>query len=129
MKPFLLADAIQAYLDNLARMKQRAPGTLESKKNILTRFLAFIGNKPVHRILRDDCIAYRDTIAQLPAHASKRFPGLRLFEVLEQAKSQPDIELLSKQTVTQDLTHIGAFFSFLVEAKKYTGSIPTERLG
>lgn len=129
VKPYLLADAIHAYLDNLAHVKQRAPGTLESKKNILTRFLSFIGNKPVHTILRDDCITYRDTIAKLPAHASKRFPGLTLMEVLERAKAKPGIELLSKQTVTQDLTHIGAFFSFLVDAKKYTGPIPTVRLG
>lgn len=128
-KPYLLADAIRAYLDNLARVKQRAPGTLESKKNILTRFLGYIGNRPVHTILRDDCIAYRDTIAKLPAHASKRFPGLSLMEVLEKAKSQPGIQLLSKQTVTQDLTHIGAFFAYLIDAKRYQGTIPTERLG
>jgi hypothetical protein len=119
LKPFLLADAIPAYLDNLANVKQRSPGTLESKKKILTRFLSFIGNKPVHTILRDDCIAYRDTIAKLPAHASKRFPGMTLMEVLEQAKARPGIQLLSKQTVTQDLTHIGAFFGYLLFVESY----------
>ena len=72
---------------------------------------------------KQDCIAYRDTARKLPSNASKKYPGLSLKAVLERAKGLPAGELLAKQTINQDLTHLGHFFSWLINEGRTTGSI------
>ncbi|GMV51977.1 MAG: hypothetical protein AMXMBFR67_35200 [Nitrospira sp.] len=109
--------------DYLKHFEHRAPGTLEAKRNMLKRFLELIGDKPVGSLGKHDCIAYRDTARKLPSNASKKFPGLSLKAVLERAKGLPEGELLSKQTINQDLTHLGHFFSWLINEGRYTGSV------
>ena len=89
---------------------------------MLKRFLELIGDKPVSSISKQDRIAYRDTVRKLPSNASKKFPGLSLKAVLERAKGLPEGELLSKQTVNQDLAHLGHFFSWLINEERITGS-------
>ncbi|HQR43496.1 MAG TPA: site-specific integrase, partial [Gemmatales bacterium] len=114
--------------DYLKHFEHRAPGTLEAKRNILKRFLEVIGDRSVGSIGKQDCIAYRDTARKLPSNASKKFPGLSLKAVLERAKGLPEGELLSKQTINQDLTHLGHFFSWLINEGRTTGSNPVDGL-
>jgi integrase len=116
-----LSEAIPAYLKHI---EHRAPGTLEAKRNVLKRFLEIVTDKPVHSILKRDRIVYRDTLAKLPANAAKRFPGMPLAQVLERAKEHPKFAPLSKVTISQDLTHLITFFSWLIDEGKYTGPNP-----
>jgi integrase len=122
---FPLSDAIPAYLKH---HEHRAPGTIEAKRNVLKRFLELGGDKPVHTITKQDCITYRDTLRKLPANASKKFPGMALKDVLKRAQGWSEKDLLSKQTVNQDLTHLTHFFSWLINEGRYSGSNPVEGL-
>ena len=116
-----LSEVIPAYLKH---QEHRAPGTLEAKRNVLKRFAEIVGDKPVSMILKADCVMYRDTLRKLPANVSKRFPGLSLREAIEKAKRLPESMMLSKATINQDLTHLGHFFSWLVNEGKYTTANP-----
>lgn len=126
-----MSEAIPAYLKHF---EHRAPGTIEAKRNVLKRFLELGGDKPIHTITKQDCITYRDTIRKLPSNASKKFPGMALKDVLKRAQGDgrhpgwPEKDLLSKQTINQDLTHLTHFFSWLINEGKYSETNPVDGL-
>ena len=122
-----LSDAIPLYLKHF---DDRAPGTIEAKQNALKRFLDVVGNKPVHKIAKADCITYRDTLRKVPANLSKRFPGKTIKEALALVASKPvkSAVLLSKNTINQDLMHIGHFFGWLIDEGRRSADNPVDGL-
>ena len=127
LESLLLSDAIPLYLKHF---EDRAPGTIEAKQNALKRFLDVVGNKPVHSIVKADCIVYRDTLRKLPANLSKRFPGKTIKEALALVGSKPVKRgvLLSKDTINQDLMHIGHFFGWLIDEGRRSADNPVDGL-
>jgi integrase len=119
-----LSIVIPAYLKHFAHR----PRTVEAKRHVLKRFLQIIGDKPIHAYLQTDCLLYRDTLGQLPTNTSKRFPGLPLAEVVEWSKGLPKKDMLSKQTVNQDLRHLNHFFGHLIKEGLYPGTNPVDGL-
>jgi integrase len=122
-----LSEAIPLYLKHF---EDRAPGTIEAKQNALRRFLGVVNNKPVHTIAKADCILYRDTLRKLPANLSKRFPGRTINEALALVAHKPGKSgaLLSKNTINQDLMHIGHFFGWLIAEGKRGKDNPVDGL-
>ncbi len=108
----LLSEAMKAYQAHYAHM---APGTIKAKRAVFSRFLEIVGDKPVQSIGKKDVIAYRDTLAKVPAQATQRYPGLSIRDVIEKTKDQAHIQRISKRTVNQDLIHINALFTYLID--------------
>ena len=122
----LLSVARKAYLKDLER---RAPGTLLAKANVLARFQAILGDKELHTITAQDCLHYRDTLAKLPAHMTKRYPGKAVVRVLAETEGKEGVERLSLQTINQDLTHLRHFFGWAIaKPRHYITENPVEGL-
>jgi integrase len=122
----LLSVAGKAYLKDLER---RAPGTLAAKANVLNRFMEIVGDKDLHAITDQDCLRYRDTLAKLPAHMTKRYPGKTAAQVLAETEGKEGIERLSLQTINQDLTHLRHFFGWAIaKPRRYIVENPIEGL-
>ena len=120
-----LAQAIAKYLTH---NQHRAPATITAKQSALKRFADLIGERDVRRYVKADGIQFRDTVGQLPAHMASHYPGKSVREVLALVRKQPAIARLSKQTVNQDLVHLGHFFSWLIKEGIHPGPNPTEGL-
>jgi integrase len=113
----LLSEAMKAYQAHYAHM---APGTITAKRVVFSRFLEIVGDKPVKSIGKKDAIAYRDTLALLPAEATQRYPGLSIRDVIEKTKDQPHLQRISKRTINQDLIHMNALFTYLMDEEILT---------
>ena len=122
----VLSVATQAYLKDFER---RAPGTRTAKANVLARFRGIIGDKELHTITAQECLHYRDTLARLPAHMTKRYPGKTIAQVLKETAGREGIQRLTLQTVNQDLTHLRHFFSWsMSKPRQYITDNPIEGL-
>jgi integrase len=119
----MLSAAIPAYLAHYAH---RAPGTIEGKRSTLRRFLELIGDKPVHRITKKECVVYRDTLLKVPTHIHKRFPGKSVKDVLAMMADgtvKASIPLLTRNTANQELMHVNHFMEWLInEGKRPPGN-------
>jgi integrase len=121
-----LSVASKAYLKDFER---RAPGTRIAKANVLARFRGIIGDKEIHTITAQDCLKYRDTLAKLPAHMTKRYPGKSVARVLAEIEGKEGIEHLSLQTINQDLTHLRHFFGWAIaKPRRHITENPVEGL-
>jgi len=78
--PRTLREAANAYLTE--REARWEPKTALMQRASLDLFLALIGDKPLSALTRQDCRNARDTLAQLPANMTKRFPGMTPSQVL-----------------------------------------------
>jgi integrase len=122
----LLSEAVAAYLNHFSK---RAPKTIVSKKIVFKRFIEILGDRRVRSITKQDGILYRDTLAQLPSHMPRQFPGLSIQEVLKKTKGKTGIERISQQTVNMDLTHLNHLFAYLIDEGEYPGpQTPVRRL-
>lgn len=121
----LLSEVVPAYLKHF---EHRAPGTIEAKRSVLKRFVDLIGEKPLQAVTKQDAIAYRGMLGNLPTNASKKFPGVPLLDALKRAETMPNLERLSKQTINKDLTHLQHFFSWSIKEEKYKGANPIDGL-
>ncbi len=76
----LLSEVAPLYLKHF---EHRAPGTIEAKRSVLKRFVDLIGEKPIQAVTKQDAIAYRGMLGNLPTNASKKFPGVPLLDERE----------------------------------------------
>lgn len=118
----------EATADYLKHFNHLAKGTLRAKKATLGRFRSVMGDRLLQSIAKPECIRYRDTIGKLPLHMAKRFPGKSVAEVLAAVSKIPNVPTLSKQTVNQDLTHLGHFFAWAKNNAHYVGDNPVDGL-
>jgi len=117
-----------AVVKYLAHFQHHAPGTLSAKQAVLRRYAEVAGDRPVNAYSKQHGITYRETVGQLPAHLTKKYPGQSIVDVLALVRGKLHVPRFSKQTVNQDLTHLAHFFSWLIAEGLYSGPNPMEGL-
>jgi integrase len=73
----------------------------------LRLFVQIVGNKPIRDLSREDCRAFRDTLAKLPPNMTKRFPGKSTADVLA-LNEKP----MSAKNANKCLSVISAFLNW-----------------
>jgi integrase len=73
----------------------------------LRLFVKIVGDKPIRDLSREDCRAFRDTLAKLPPNMTKRFPGKSMADVLA-LNERP----MSAKNANKCLSVISAFLNW-----------------
>jgi integrase len=105
VSPARLSDLIQTFVSD--RRNGWEPKTLLMHSAALRLFVEIVGDRPIEDLTRDDCRAFRDTLAKLPPNMSKRFRGKSIAQVaaLNEAPMAP-------KNANKNLAVISAFLNW-----------------
>lgn len=83
--------------------------------NLYRVMVEIVGDKPARDIAKDDMRSLYRLLPQMPAHATKRYPGLTATDAIAAADADGQDERLSPKTQNDYFTHIKSLFKWAVE--------------
>lgn len=109
-----LTDAVTKYVAAKTAQGAWTPKTRGLIQTFLDEFVDLLGDKPAASVTKADLLAYQEAIAQLPAHAVKRLPGLTPSQAIAEGKRR-GLPLLAPKSVNIRLDRVRSFFNWLQE--------------
>lgn len=83
--------------------------------NLFRVMTEIVGDKPVRDITKEDMRELYRLLPQMPAHATKRYPGMIATDAIAAADADGQDERLSPKTQNDYFTHIKSLFKWAVE--------------
>ena len=100
----LLSEVVAVYLQTRRETGRWSPKTDKSVTGILRAVVELIGDRPINKIAKADMREFQSLLTRVPAHAAKRYPGLKLREAADRADTEGNPDRLSAGSKNDYLT-------------------------
>lgn len=110
-----LAQVVSDYASFKKSGGKWTPKTALQLLNLFRVMVEIVGDKPVRDITKEDMRELYRLLPQMPAHATKRYPGMIATDVIAAADADGQDERLSPKTQNDYFTHIKSLFKWAVE--------------
>ena len=116
--------AIGQLIDEFAKDRQEswALKTKHMHLEVLRLFAGFVHNKPVAEINRQDCRDFKNTLAKLPPHWSRRYPGKSIDEIAELGRSPINPNTVNRRLIVITFFSIGHCWKSMLIPIQRSGS-------
>jgi integrase len=91
------------------------PKTALQLTNLFRVMVELVGDKPAAEITKEDMRELYRLLPQMPAHATKRYPGMLASDAIAAADADGQDERLSPKTQNDYFTHIKSLLKWAVE--------------
>ncbi len=106
-----LSEVIEEFLINKEAGKKIRETTKTEYRTTFKDLVFILGDIPVDQLKYDDACSFRDNLKKIPAHRSKRYPGLNAEQLLEM--DLPNTEYLSNRSISEKLGFARSVYTWL----------------
>jgi len=110
-----VSEVLAAYVEERSTQGKWTAKTKLEREGKGAVIVELLGDPRVGDVTKEDMRAFGLTIARVPAHAHKRFPGKSLAEVLATIGDDPNVERLSPVSVNLSLQLARSLFAWAVK--------------
>lgn len=111
----LLSQVVTDYASFKKTGGKWTPKTALQLLNLFRVMVEMVGDKPIRDITKEDMRELYRLLPQMPAHATKRYPGMVATDAIAAADADGQDERLSPKTQNDYFTHIKSLFKWAVE--------------